>query len=67
MGKVFTPIDTFHTEHDGAPVTLVANVTRVREGHALHRANAGRFKEVDQTVDFDVERVAARIAKPQGR
>lgn len=67
MGKVYTPITTFFVDYEGSSVTLVANVTRVREGHPLFEGNREHFKEVNDKVDFEVEKVAARVARPKGR
>lgn len=49
--------ESFSTELDGAPVTVRARVTTVREGHPLMNGREDLFEE--RQVDFDVEQATA--------
>ena len=53
QGKLYVAKESFHTEVDGVPITVVANATRVREGHPLMAGRAHLFAEI--TPDYEWE------------
>lgn len=52
-GKIYVSKINGIADYDGAQVTLVAGVTRVREGHPLLEGRESVFEEV--SVDYEVE------------
>ena len=52
-GKLYVAKESFHTEVDGVPITVVGNTTRVREGHPLLSGREDLFEEI--TADYEYE------------
>lgn len=69
MSDIFIARETFTTEINGLPETIIAGKTRVREGHPLLKRNPDYFERLDDsTVHFDVEQATKapgekRVAK----
>jgi hypothetical protein len=64
-GKIYVAAHSavIYTEDDG-PVTIQANVTRVREGHPLLKGNEALFRELD--VQYEVE-TARQAPTPEAK
>lgn len=51
--RIFMAAESFTTTLDGVPTVVIADVTRVREGHPLLAGREHMFRELD--VHYDVE------------
>lgn len=57
QGRIYVARESFVTELDGVPVTVVAGTTRVREGHKLMEGREQFFELLK--VHYEVERATA--------
>lgn len=57
--RIFVPVDSFVANFDGAEVTFIKNVTRVREGHEVLDLYPTMFAPARAHYEVDVEQATA--------
>jgi hypothetical protein len=62
---IYVAKTSFHCEVDGERLFVTAG-ERVRNGHALLRAQPENFEPVDTTVHYDVEQATAAPGEKRG-
>lgn len=55
--RIYIATESFATEIDGQPVSVVAGMTRVREGHPLLAGREHLFQPLE--IHFEVEQATA--------
>lgn len=64
--RIFIATQSFSTSLKGNPVSIVAGVTRVREGHPLMDGDRAQFFE-PMTVHFDMEEATSTPSGQRGK
>jgi hypothetical protein len=64
-GQIYIAKESFATEYDGVPISVVAGHTRVREGHPLLRGREHLFEPLG--VDYEWEQATAAPGEKRGK
>lgn len=64
MPEILVANETFVAEHDGAPVVIHKDHTRIRAGHPIAEAHPDMFKPISVHYDIESADVESATAAP---